>query len=111
VITSRRLSYSICLATVITAASYVLHDRGGEFVLWPGLVSQVMFNGILLAIPSGDHYYSLPSGSYLVFNVAFYASIIFAAVSCWFVYFVDRFNETENTIHEITRNTRKPRLS
>jgi hypothetical protein len=77
---SRRLSYSICIATVITAASYVLYDHGGEFVLWPGLVSQVMFNGILLAIPSGDDYYSLPSGSYLVFNVTLYASIIFAAL-------------------------------
>jgi hypothetical protein len=73
-----RLSYSIFLAVVISAISYVLYDRGGELVLWPGLLTQVVLNGVLLlAIPSGDDYYSLPSRAYLVFNVTFYASIIF----------------------------------
>ena len=57
--------------------SYGSYDRGGELVLWPGLLTQVVFNGVLLAIPSGDDYYSLPSRVYLVFNVTFYASIIF----------------------------------
>lgn len=78
--TWRRLGYSIFLAIVITSVSHIFYDSGGELVLWPGLVTQVMFNGILLAIPSGDNYYSLPSQGYLLFNVTFYALIIFAAI-------------------------------
>jgi hypothetical protein len=76
----RRLSYSICLAIAITSVSYILYDRGGEFVLWPGLFGEGMCNGILLAIPSGDVFYRLPSVSYLVFNIMFYALIIFAVI-------------------------------
>jgi hypothetical protein len=76
----KRVSFSVCLAIVITALSYALNDRGGEFVLGPGLVSQGMFNLLLLAIPTDDDFYSLPSKSYLVFNVTIYALIIFLAV-------------------------------
>jgi hypothetical protein len=75
-----RLTYSVCIAILITAISYVQYGRGGEFVLRPGIVSQVMFNGLLLAVPSGDVFYSLPSGAYLIFNVTFYASIVFGAL-------------------------------
>ena len=56
----------------------MLYDSGGELVLWPGVITEVMFNGILLAIPSGDDFYTLPSQAYLLFNVIFYALIIFA---------------------------------
>jgi hypothetical protein len=76
----RRLNYSICIAIVITAVGYVLEDRGGHFVLWPGTSGQVMVQGILLFIPSGDDFYSLPSQSYLLFNVALYSSIILGAL-------------------------------
>ena len=77
--TWRRLSYSICLAVVITAISYTWSDRGGEFVLWPGFVSQGMFNWLLLAIPTSDDFYSLPSKSYLVLNITIYSLLVFAA--------------------------------
>ena len=72
--------FAISVAIVITAVSHVLHNSGGEFVLWPGIAAEVMFNGILLAIPSGDDYYSLPSQAYLLLNVTFYTLIIFAAI-------------------------------
>ena len=72
--------FAISVAIVITAVSHILHDSGGEFVLWPALAAEVMFNGILLAIPSGDDYYSLPSRAYMVFNLSFYTLIIFATI-------------------------------
>ena len=76
----RRLSYSICIGIVVTSISYILYDHGGEFVLWPGLLAQVMFNGILLAIPSGDDFYQLPSGSYLFLSIIFYTLVIFTTI-------------------------------
>ena len=65
----KQLSFSICVATVVASVSYVLLNQGGEFVLWPGFFVQVMFNGLLLAIPSGDDFYKLPSGAYLIFSI------------------------------------------
>jgi hypothetical protein len=78
--TWRALSYSICFAVVITALSFTWSERGGEFILWPGLVSQGMFNWLLLMIPTGDDFYSLPSKSYLVFNITIYSAVVFAGL-------------------------------
>ncbi len=74
----RRLICSVLAAAVITAISYASLQWGGEYLLWPGLFLQVMFNGLLLlAIPTGDDYYTLPSGAYLAFNVIFYGVVVF----------------------------------
>lgn len=68
---------STLAAMVITASSYLAFRQIGEYLLWPGVFAQVMINGfLLLAIPTGDEYYTLPSESYLAFNVIFYAVII-----------------------------------
>lgn len=79
---SRRwINYSILAAIVITAISYAMFRQGGEYLLWPGLFVQVMFNGLLLlAIPTGDDYYTLPSEAYLAFSVVFYSFIVFIAL-------------------------------
>ena len=77
----RRLTNSILTAIVITAISYAMFHEGGEYFLWPGLFVQVMLNGLLLlAIPTGDDYYTLPSGAYLAFSVIFYSFIVFIAL-------------------------------
>jgi hypothetical protein len=73
-----RLIYSIGIAIFVIALSYAFYDRWGEFVLWPGVISHVMVNGLLLAIPTGDYFLTLPSITYLVLNVTFYASIVFS---------------------------------
>ena len=76
----RRLTYSICLSILLTSISYMFYAHGGEFILWPGLLVQVILNVILLAIPTGDDFYSLPSASYLVFSFIFYTIASFVAI-------------------------------
>lgn len=88
----RKTCYSICLAIVVTSISYILYGHGGEYVLWPGLFAHVMLNGILLAIPTGDDFYGLPSGSYFVLSVIFYTSAIFALM-----FLISRVRDTPKT--------------
>jgi hypothetical protein len=76
----RRLSYSICLGIVLTLISYLQPDRGGDLVLWPGLFVQVMVNTILLAIPTGDVFLSVPAESYVVFSFIIYTLAIFGVI-------------------------------
>ena len=77
------ISYSVCIAVMITALAHAFYHQGGEILAYPGLLMEALLTGfILLAVPTGDDYYSL-SGSYLVFNTAFYALVIF--VMLWFV--------------------------
>jgi hypothetical protein len=66
----RLLNYSICLAIQITATAYGL--RALDRLLLPGLVGEVMINGLFLFISTGDEYLSLPHGSHLFLNVAIY---------------------------------------
>lgn len=76
----RLINYSLCIGIVVTAISFALYRQGGELVLWPGLLCQVLLNGILLFIPTGDDFYTLPSFSYLIFNTLFYALVVFATI-------------------------------
>ena len=70
-------SYSITLAIVITAVSFTFYSSGGEFLLLPGLMIELLTNGVLLLlVPTGDDYLTLPPGSFLVFNVIFYAAML-----------------------------------
>jgi hypothetical protein len=75
----RRLTYAICTASVITAIGYVTEDQRVELLTSPGMFINVVFNGVMLMIPTGEEFYTLPTGAHLVLNLAFYTSIIFAA--------------------------------
>lgn len=75
----RLMSYSICIAVIITALAYAFYDRGGELLAYPGLMIEVLLTGfILLAIPTDDYYYKFPPVAYLIFNTVFYTLAIFA---------------------------------
>lgn len=72
----RLWSYSLALAITITAVSFAFYSRGGEFLILPGLIAEVLTNGLLLLlVPKGDDYLALPRGSFLIFNVIIYAGI------------------------------------
>lgn len=78
----QHLIYSISIAILVTAISYAFFDRWGEFILWPGVISHVMVNRLLLALPTGDVFLALPSAAYLFFNVTIYAAVVFAVFVC-----------------------------
>jgi hypothetical protein len=73
----RLLNYSICIALIITALSYVFPNLGGEYLMAPGIKIELLLTGMILIIPTGDYYYSFPSWSYLIFNIAFYSLMFF----------------------------------
>ena len=69
-------TYSMALAIAITAVSFTFYSSGGEFFVLPGLITELLTNGLLfLLVPTGDYYLILPQGSFLIFNVIIYASI------------------------------------
>lgn len=76
----KRLVYSICAAGVITAVGYLTEDQRMEFLTLPGRFIYLMFSGVMLFVPTGDEFYILPAGSDVVLNLAFYATMIFAAL-------------------------------
>lgn len=76
----KRVAYSICVAIVITVIAYVMSDHGIESLILPGVVINLVFNWVMLLIPTGEEYYTLPSGAHVVLNVAFYTSIVCAAL-------------------------------
>jgi hypothetical protein len=71
------VSYSVSVGIVFTALAFLLYKEGGALVLWPGMLVEVMINGLMLLIIYSDDWYSLPSGSYLFFNTVFYSFIVF----------------------------------
>lgn len=75
------VSYSVSTGVVVTALSYMFYKEGGELVLWPGTFMELVVNGVMLFVIQSDDFYSLPSGTYLVFNTAFYALVIFIILS------------------------------
>lgn len=75
------VSYSASTGVAVTALSYMLYKEGGELVLWPGIFMELLGNGVMLFLIKSDHFYSLPSGTYLVLNTAFYALVIFITLS------------------------------
>lgn len=79
----RSLSYSLCLALVVISVSYILHRSAGRFLLWPGQLVEDIFNLVLLALPTGDAFYSLPSGSFLILNTLFYTFMFFGLMVLW----------------------------
>jgi hypothetical protein len=74
-----RLNFSLVIGILITSISYGLMNHGSKIFVQPGIFTEVMLNGALLLIPSGDEYISLPSGSYLVLNVMIYSALSFTA--------------------------------
>ncbi|MCM3869724.1 MAG: hypothetical protein ND895_03350 [Pyrinomonadaceae bacterium] len=71
---------SICASSLITAVGYLTEDQRMELLTLPGLIINMTFNWVMLAIPTGDEFYSLPAASHVVFNLAFYTTMIFAAL-------------------------------
>ena len=71
------VSYSVSIGIAVTMLSSTLYKQGGELFLWPGMFMELLVNGLMLFIIQSDHYYSLPSGAYLVLNTAFYSSVMF----------------------------------
>ena len=78
----RLWSYSISLATITTAASFFFYSSGGEFVVLPGMMMELITNGfLLLFVRTGDDFFTVPSGAFLVFNVIFYACTFYVVVA------------------------------
>jgi NADH:ubiquinone oxidoreductase subunit K len=75
-----RLNCSLIIGILITSISYGLMNHGSKILVQPGIFTEVMLNGALLLIPSGDEYISLPNGSYLVFNVMIYSAVSFGSL-------------------------------
>lgn len=77
----RHLIYSICIAVAVTAVSYFFYTSVGEHLAFPGMLIEVYITGlILLTVSSGDTFYTLPPGSFWVFNVVFYAVIVYVVL-------------------------------
>jgi hypothetical protein len=71
------VSYSVSTGIAVTALSFLLYGQGGALFLWPGMLVELMINGVMLFIIHSEDWYSLPSGAYLIFNTAFYSFIVF----------------------------------
>jgi hypothetical protein len=74
----RRLAalFTVFAALIIVASIWDYYEGSGTLVL-PGEFLQIVLNGLLLAIPTGDEYYLLPEHSFLFLSAAFYVSIVF----------------------------------
>lgn len=77
----RPVSRPVCTAIIITSLSYFADNRLGEYLLLPGAVIEITLTWLILLIPTGDEYFSFPSGTYFFFNVAFYAAVMFTFIS------------------------------
>ena len=74
----RRLAVlSTVFAALIVAATIWDYYEGNRLLVLPGMFLQLMLDGLLLAIPTGDDYYSLPAHAFLFLSAAFYVSIVF----------------------------------
>ena len=75
-------SYSTSLATITTAVSFFFYSSAGEFVVLPGMMMELITNGLLLLfVRTGDDHFTVPSGAFLVFNVIFYACMFYVVVA------------------------------
>lgn len=75
---TRHISYATCSAIILTAVSHIFYRQGGELLALPGLTIHIILNGAMLFIfPFDGCDCSLPSGAYLIFNVAFYSGVFF----------------------------------
>jgi hypothetical protein len=74
------LSSCLVLSVLITALSSLFYHAGGEVVLRPGELAQVMLTGFILLVPTGDYYFGFPSGTDLVLNSIIYAGVSFGLV-------------------------------
>lgn len=74
----RRLAVlsTVFAGLIVTASIWDYYEGSGTLVL-PGEFLQVMLNGFLLAIPTGDEYYLLPEQAFLFLSAAVYISIVF----------------------------------
>lgn len=75
------VSYSVSAGVLTTALSHLLYKQGGELVLWPGIVIELMVNSLLLFVSPSDRFYSFPSGMDLLINAVFYSALIFMILS------------------------------
>lgn len=73
--TAAVISLTVATVVTLTASSFDVHDA--RLLLQPGIVAEVMLDWVLLLIPTGDAFLSLPQGSHLLLNVNIYSSVIF----------------------------------
>lgn len=73
----RLVNYSLCIAIVIIGISYGLRGYGGTTFVQPGVFSEVMLNGVLLLIPTGETFLKLPTWSHVILNLIIYSVVIF----------------------------------
>ncbi len=71
------VSYSVSIGIAVTAISFLLYTAGGALFLSPGMLVELMINGLMLLIIHSEDWYSLPSGTYLFLNTAFYSFVVF----------------------------------
>ena len=71
----KRLSYSVSLALLVTAMSYLFYSWGGEVLAYPGKVIDVCFNFLVFFVAEEQ----FPDGINLrvFFNIAFYSILIY----------------------------------
>ena len=61
-------TYSMALAIAITAVSFTFYSSGGEFFVLPGLITELLTNGLLfLSCAYGRLLSYPPSGQFLDF--------------------------------------------
>lgn len=77
----RYVSYSVSVGIAVTALSCLLYKEGGALFLWPGMFMELTINVLMLFIIHSEDWYSLPSGSYLFLNTAFYSFVVFIVLS------------------------------
>ena len=68
----RLISYSLISSVVLTALALWLKDFMGSSFLSPGIIAELGVN-VLLMGGDNEEWYSAPAGSYILFNIIFYA--------------------------------------
>lgn len=79
----RRLNYSASLAVITAALAAFAYEQGGDLILIPGIVLQMMSELVLsLLLTTGDDFYSLPDGSHVVLSALCFFPAIY--ILSWF---------------------------
>ncbi len=75
----RRLSYSVSIALLVTAMSYLFYSWGGELFAYPGKFIDVWFNFLVFFV--AEEQFPDRINLRVFFNIAFY-SVMFYIMLC-----------------------------
>lgn len=75
----KRLGYSVCIAVLITAMSYLFYTWGGALFAYPGKFFDVCFNFVVFFF--AEEYFPDHINTRVFFNIAFYTVTIYILLS------------------------------